>query len=242
MKNLMIALFLVLAAGPAAAGQMACVYDLEGEVSVQRPGGNWEPASKGAPLNEGDSLRTGGRAWSELLFKDGSYVKVEAGSEVSMEKLLAGKEERVLSFSFLRGKALWMASKLKKIAASKFSIRTPTAVCAVRGTDFTMIVSTSGETAVGLYEGEVSLSGGAGEKTLAAGGEAAAGAGGITVQGRMSGLMKAEERRYRRVKGRVESLRKRLAEREDFIDDYIRRQEKALSDFEKRRQEKLKRR
>lgn len=242
MKNLMIAGLLALAAWPAAAGQMACVYDLEGEVSVQKPGAGWGAAAKGAPLNEGDSLRTGGKAWCELLFKDGSYVKLEAGSEVSMEKLLAGKEERALSFSFLRGKALWMAAKLKKLAASKFSIRTPTAVCAVRGTDFTMIVSTSGETAVGLYEGEVALSGEAGEKTLAAGGEAAAGASGVTVQDRLSGLMKAEERRYRRVKGRVESLRKRLAEREDFIDDYMRRQEKSLSDFEKRRQEKLKRR
>ncbi|MHB0994910.1 MAG: FecR family protein [Elusimicrobiales bacterium] len=242
MKNLLIAVLFTLAALPAAAGQMACIYDLEGEVSVQRPGGAAEKGRKGLALNEGDSLRTGGKAWCELLFKDGSYVKLDADSEVSIEKLLAGKEERALSFSFLRGKALWMAAKLKKIISSKFSIRTPNAVCAVRGTDFTMIVSTSGETSVGLYEGAVALSGEAGEKTLAAGGEASAGAAGITVQDRMSSLMRAEERRYRRVKGRVEGLRKRLEAREDFIDDYMRRQEKALSDFEKRRQEKLKKR
>lgn len=242
MKNLLIAGLLTLAAMPAAAGQMACVYDLGGEVSVQRPGGAAEKARKGLALGEGDSLRTGAGAWCELLFKDGSYVKLDAGSEVSMEKLLAGREERVLSFAFLKGKALWMAAKIKRIAASKFSVRTPTAVCAVRGTDFTMIVSTAGETSVGLYEGEVALAGAAGEKTLAAGGEASAAADGITVQDRMSSLMRAEERRYRRVKGRVESLRKRLEAREDFIDDYMRRQEKTLSDFEKRRQEKLKKR
>lgn len=242
MKNLLTAAILALTAAPAAAGQVACVYELEGPVYLQKAGGTREAARKGAPLNEGDALSTGDKAWCELLFKDGSFVKLEAGSEVSAEKLAADKEGRIFSFSFLRGKALWMAAKLKKMAAAKFSVRTPGAVCAVRGTDFTMIVSTAGETAVGLYEGEVALSNEAGEKTLSAGGEAAAGPAGITVESRMSSLMRAEERRYRRVKGRVESLRKRLAEREDFIDDYMLRQEKKLSDFEQRRQEKLKKR
>jgi hypothetical protein len=41
------------------------------------------------------------------------------------------------------------------------------------------------------------------------------------------------------VKGRVEALRKRLAAREDFLDDYMNRQQKAVSALESRRKEKL---
>ena len=243
MKTILLSALLAIAAMPAAAGQLACVYDLSGAAELQKAGtGQWLPARKGLPIDQGDRLRTGQSAWCELLFKDGTFIKLEADSETAAETLQASASERVFSFSFLRGKALWMAAKLKKNVTSKFTVRTPSAVCAVRGTDFSIIVSTSGETSVGLYQGEVALSNEGGEKTLLAGNEAAAVPGEIALQARLSALMKAEEKRYRRVKGRVETLRKRLAAREDFIDDYISRQEKVLADFEKRRQEKLKKR
>lgn len=243
MKTILFSALLALTALPAAAGQIACIYDLAGPAELQKAGSEqWLPARKGLPLDQGDRLRTGEKAWCELLFKDGSFIKMEAGSETAAETLQATPEGRIFSFSFLRGKALWMAAKLRKGAASKFSIRTPSAVCAVRGTDFSIIVSSAGETSVGLYQGEVAVSNELGEKVLLAGSEASAGPGEIALQARLSSLMKAEERRYRKIKGRVETLRRRLAEREDFIDDYVGRQEKALLDFEKRRQEKLKRR
>jgi len=243
MKTILLAALLTLAALPAGAGQLACVYDLSGTAELQKGGaGQWLPARKGLPLDQGDRLRTGQNAWCELLFKDGTFIKLEADSETAAETLQASASERVFSFSFLRGKALWMAARLKKNVTSKFTVRTPSAVCAVRGTDFSIIVSTSGGTSVGLYQGEVAVSNEGGEKLLLAGNEASAGTGEVALQARLSALMKAEEKRYRRVKGRVETLRKRLAAREDFIDDYISRQEKVLADFEKRRQEKLKKR
>ena len=231
------------AASAAAPGQVACVYDLAGEVSVQKTGSAaWLTAGKGLPLAEGDKVRTGSTAWCEILFKDGTFIKLDSDSETAAETVKITAEERSLSFSFLKGKALWMAAKLKKKIASKFSVHTPSAVCAVRGTDFSIAVSTSGETAIGLFNGVVALSNDSGEKELLPGGEASAGTGGIAVKDRFSTLMRAEEKRYIRIKGRVDSLRKRLEERNDFIDDYVSRQEKKLSDFEQRRQEKLKKR
>jgi hypothetical protein len=240
MKNLILFLLLAQAGAPLLAGETGCVYDLNGTAQVQKAGGaEWSPVRKGLPLAEGDRLRTGPQAWCELLFKDGTFVKMEADSETALESLKATAEERVFSFSFLKGRALWMAARLKGKLTSKFSVRTPSAVCAVRGTDFSVAVSTSGETSIGLFEGKVAVAGGSGEQELLAGGEASAGPGGVAVQARMSRLMKAEERRYARLKGRVEALRKRLAERDGFLDEYIARQEKALADFEKRRQDRL---
>lgn len=238
MKQIFLAL--LLAAAPAAAATLGCVYDLDGQVSLRRAGSqDWAQVAKGVALQEGDALRTGAATWCELLFKDGSYIKLEADSETAVEQLKADAGERAFSFSFLKGKALWMAAKLKWKARSAFTVRTPSAVCAVRGTDFTVIVSTDGSTSVGLFEGKVAVSSGTAEKELQAGGEAAAHGGEIAVQNRLSSLMKAEERRYARVKGRVEKLRVRLREREAFIDEYVERQAKTLADFEKRRKDRL---
>ncbi len=224
-------------------GEAGCLYDLKGPVTMLKSGQKtWEPALKGRPVAEGDSIKTGAGAWCEILFKEGSFIKLEENSEAAAESLKASAQERVFSFSFLKGKALWMAAKFKGKVTSKFSVRTPRAVCAVRGTDFSMIVSSSGETTVGLFEGKVALSGDKEEKELLAGGEATADAGGLTVQGRLSKLMKKEELRYSKVKNRVENLRKRLEERDAFIDEYINRQQKKLSDFDARTEEKLKKR
>jgi hypothetical protein len=252
MKKLLLAAALLFGALPLMAGETGCLYELKGPVEVLKAGTEaWQPAKKGRPVVEGDRLRTGPGAWCEVLFKDGSFIKLEERSEAAAETLKASAEERVFSFSFLKGKALWMVAKLKGKVSSKVSVRTPTVVCAVRGTDFSIIVSTAGQTTIGLFDGKVALSGGelsgkdvlaSGEKELLSGGEASADAAGLSVETRLSKMMKAEEKRYSRLKGRVESLRKRLEERQDFIDDYINRQQKKLSDFDARRAEKMKKR
>ena len=241
MKRLLLGLLLAGLTAAASASETGCVYDLNGAALIKQAGtAAWLPARKGLPVAEGDSLRTGKGAWCEVIFRDGTFVKLEENSETSADTLRSSSEERAFSFSFLKGKALWMAAKMKGVAASKFSVRTPSSVCAVRGTDFSMIVSTSGGTTVGLFEGKVALSSGTVEKELLSGGEASASAGEIAVQARLSRLMQAEQRRYARIKGRVDGLRKRLAERDSFIDDYVARQQKTLEEFEARRKAKLK--
>lgn len=241
MRKILLSALLALPALPAAAAETGCIYDLGGTAQIQKSGaGQWLTALKGLPVAEGDRLRTGAGSWCEILFKDGSFIKLDADSETAADTLRASAEERVFSFSFLKGKALWLAAKIKGKAASRFSVRTPSAVCAVRGTDFAITISTAGETSVGLFEGLVDISSPDGQtKPLEAGGEAFAGYGEIAVQRRLSALMKAEQKRYLKVKKRAESLRKRLAERGDFIDDYVARQEKKISDFRKRQKERL---
>jgi len=243
MKKILLVSALLFGALPLMAGETGCVYDLKGPVEIMKTGqAEWKPALKGRPVAEGDRLRTGAGAWCEVLFKDGSFIKLEAGAEAAAESLKATAEERSFSFSFLKGKALWMVAKVRGKVEAKFIVRTPTVVCAVRGTDFSMLVSTAGQTTIGLFDGKVALSGAAVEKELLSGEEASADAAGLSIQDDLSKMMKAEEKRYSRLKSRVESLRKRLEERQDFIDDYIGRQQKKLSDFDARRAEKLKKR
>ncbi|HBA60726.1 MAG TPA: hypothetical protein DCZ92_07895 [Elusimicrobia bacterium] len=225
----------------ASAGATACVYALSGDVQLMKTGETaWLPAAKGMPVAEGYRLKTGDKASCELIFKDGTFLKVDPGTETSFDELKITPEGRTYIFKLLRGKALWLAAKLKKFK-SKFSVHTPVSVCAVRGTDFAVMVSSTGETNVGLFEGVMAVSGPDGqEKELLAGSEASAAAGGeVAVQNRLSRLMQVEKRRYEKLRGRVEALRKRMDERDGFVDDYINRQQTKLDALEKRRQEKL---
>jgi len=150
----------------------------------------------------------------------------------------ASVTNRSYIFSFLAGKAMWLAAKFKTAVASKFEVRTPSAVCAVRGTAFTVAVS-SQDTAVGLFEGNLAVAAGSESKEITQGSEATVSRGTLAVQTRLSRLMEAENKRYGKLKNRVEELRKKLAERDDFIDSFLAAQDKKISDYEKRKAEKL---
>ncbi len=241
LKILLAALFL--AAPGARAAETGCVYGMHGEVRIQSSaGGPWAEAYRGTPFSEGDAIRTGESSWCELLLRDGSFIRLDADAQVSAEELRVHEGDRFFLFSFLRGKALWLAAKLKPAGGGKFEVRTPSAVCAVRGTDFAISVSTEGRTDVGLFDGAVLLSTGSSHEALLPGGEAEAERGRLAVQARLSRLMLAEERRWKKLKSRVERLRERLRERQDFIDRYVAERRKALSKFKDRQREKVERR
>ena len=155
-----------------------------------------------------------------------------------VDTLRLGKDSRDYGFNFIKGRILWMAAKLKH-KMSKFKIRTPSAVCAVRGTDFTIDV-TSATADIGLFEGQLDITSEGRETTLSAGSEAVVEPGaGVQVSDRLSKFMKAEQRRYLKLKKHADNLRLKLEARENFIDEFVQAQQKKLKDFEDRRQEKL---
>jgi len=53
-----------------------------------------------------------------------------------------------------------------KIASRRFEVRTPTAVCAVRGTEFTIDVDARGQTEVRMFTGLMSVTDGHGRETM----------------------------------------------------------------------------
>ncbi|MCX5790918.1 MAG: hypothetical protein NTY45_01690, partial [Elusimicrobia bacterium] len=79
---------LFLAPPAAAAGEAGCIYDHSGAAQLLKAGGgSWAPAWKGLPLAEGDRVRTGDKGWCEVLLKDGTFVKLDAGSEALVSEL-----------------------------------------------------------------------------------------------------------------------------------------------------------
>ena len=132
-------------------------------------------------LLAGSSLRTGAQASATLEFQDGSRVLVRQQTELrltqSEQRALSGS--RVIDIELLHG-ALENTVKPGD-PAGRFEIRSPSAIAAVRGTEF-RVNATNRQTWTEVLEGSVVVSNGAGQSA------AGAGAGSFTEAGRAPGL------------------------------------------------------
>lgn len=109
----------------------------------------WHLISKSTTLNEKDRIRCGTGSRLEILLASGHRIKMWPKSEISIEKINAQESKINLMLGRLRS---WV-KKLK--AKEKFEVKTPVAVCSVRGTDFTVEVGQDNQTTVQVYEGTV---------------------------------------------------------------------------------------
>jgi hypothetical protein len=119
------------------------VKAITGQVEVQRKGeAQWSPAVIGAKLVEGDNIRAWSRASARLDLPDGSTIFLAENSRIVVGKLdfdqqLQAREALFhLAVGKVRAVVSQAALRLVKARQSNFSISTPTAVAAVRGTDF----------------------------------------------------------------------------------------------------------
>ncbi len=139
----------------------ATLTDFLGDVSVQKPEEEvWLPVEKNMPLEEGDLLRTGSGAFAEILIDDGSLLKVEENTEIALDELSADSEtKRIESTIFLKIGRLLSNIVRFTYPGSRFDIETPTMVAGVRGTEFVVETADSEKTDVGVFEGEVAVTG-----------------------------------------------------------------------------------
>jgi len=120
---------------------------LKGQAKVRNPAvRTWVPAVVNYILTPGEEIRTERRSQVTLSFDDGSKVEIGPKSSFALE---AVRESR-FSMRFNVGR---MKAWVRKLTSRRFSVRTPTAVCSVRGTTFGVDVDPSGNTNVDLFEG-----------------------------------------------------------------------------------------
>ncbi|MBC7320399.1 FecR domain-containing protein [bacterium] len=104
----------------------------------------WVPVNKGDILDSGDSLKTGENSYAELRFSDGSTVKINPETEVSIYR-----DYLSLAIGYVR---LYITKLFPN-----FEVRTPSAIAGVRGTEFSVEVLEDQTTIVTVYEGEVDV-------------------------------------------------------------------------------------
>jgi len=140
------------------------VKSLNGAVRTKKSdSGVWNRVAERYVLSGGEEVRTGRRAKVTLEFKDGS--RVELGPKTSFTIENTGKKED----SFASMKIGWgrMRAWVRKSMSRRFRVRTPTAVCSVRGTEFGVDVNRqSGATQIDLMSGLLGVGDNQGNETL----------------------------------------------------------------------------
>lgn len=132
--------------------QLAVVHSFTGSVLLERfAAGPWAPLQL-APerLQAGSELRPGPDGAVELRFADKSRVVVEAGSDFTLNDGDKTQDHVSLASGSLRA---WIHPSEEP----HFYVRTPTAVCTIRGTRFKVEVAKDGATTVQLFEGKLSV-------------------------------------------------------------------------------------
>ncbi|MFA6029517.1 MAG: FecR domain-containing protein [Elusimicrobiota bacterium] len=170
----------------------------EGEVVVYPAGAeeSSEPETD-MPLDAGDRIETGADGRAEVALDSESLVEIGPKSVFTVESL----DEKESWLSLKLGS---LTAKLKKLAAGRsLRVRTPSAVAAVRGTEFAVDVPEEGETRVGVFdEGRVEVSGEQGSTELSANQETQ------VLRGRAPGRP-AALKRFKKLRARIVRLRER---------------------------------
>lgn len=155
---LALAALCMLLGGPA--WSLVTISYMSGRVSRQRPGNQaWEEVQLGTALSAGDLVRTARGATAALAFDDGSRVVLEGGSSLTVREVKPSASLFDLAVGTLKA---FVAS----VRSRRFEVKTPTAVCAVRGTEFQVQVTPQGQTNVQMFEGLLAVSDGHGNETL----------------------------------------------------------------------------
>ncbi|MEW6041932.1 MAG: FecR family protein, partial [Elusimicrobiota bacterium] len=133
-------------------------YAFSSQAIIQRAGGqcevfakaDWVKASAGMPLYQSSKIRTKTKmSYCDVLFEDGHSIRVGGNTAVTLSDLTSEK----IQISLEKGN---VRSKVKKLLKAKFyGVKTPTAVAAVRGTDFNVAYENQ-VTKVEVFEGVVS--------------------------------------------------------------------------------------
>jgi len=220
---------------------VGCIYKFSGNVEVFSPEKNtWEKVKKYISIKEGNKIRTGKNAFCDIVMQDGSTIRLSENTEIDITTLKLTNKNQNYKFKINIGKILGLMGKLNS-KESSINIHTPTAVMAIRGTDFSVITSTE-ETNIGLFEGEVNIKTETEEEiTLKPDMEALIQKGKKSnVQDRLSKVMEKEKERWQKVKEYVEGIRKKMQERESYLHERLQEQKSKIEEWEKRKEEKLK--
>ena len=128
----------------------AYIDDMRGKVEMRKSGSSlWDElsGSEKVYLKSGDELRTARASTALIIMEDGSKVKI---APLSAFKMNAEDNDKV-SLGLVFGRVRSWVKKFSK----KFEVRTPSAVCAVRGTDFMVSADADGNSRIEVYEGSV---------------------------------------------------------------------------------------
>lgn len=139
---------------PEELGRISFVLGRPGEVRVLHVSEDlWQPAKTKMPIYLGDKINTQAESRCEVKLSDGSVIRIGENSQFDFEKSLLTSNKRSFDAALAHGK-IW-ANIVSLVWGEKFEIKSPTAVCAIRGTIYS--IETDSTTRVAVYDGQVDV-------------------------------------------------------------------------------------
>lgn len=132
----------------AVAADIATILFLKGKVEVKPvKTDKWVEAYKGMSLSTSDTIRTGYRSWAEIAFDKElkNIVKIDENTEFTLSQISP------MRLNLMVGNIYLLVEKLDK--GSTFEVRTPTAVCGIRGSGLGTKTDAK-KTVTSAYEGD----------------------------------------------------------------------------------------
>jgi len=113
----------------------AIITFTQGDVTYQHVGENKAPAAKGVKLPAGSILTTG-KGSVTLVFADGSSMILEPNSHLELDALSSFESNGMVDSSVRLNRGTLKTRVIKREPRSQFRTITPSAVAAVRGTEY----------------------------------------------------------------------------------------------------------
>ena len=114
--------------------------------------------SQGVALHEGDTIVTGSNAFARLTFSDGSHTVIPSNSRLKLERLRRFIINDAADHRLVIEQGRSESRVTSRQRPGGFRVITPTAVSAVRGTEFRVAYDAEREiTATGVLEGRVAV-------------------------------------------------------------------------------------
>ncbi|MEK6796080.1 MAG: FecR family protein [Spirochaetota bacterium] len=140
-----------------AADAIGMFRSVSGSVSCNSADGKTKSVGKtGAAIPAGYVVKTAAASKAEIQLADGSIITINEKSVIALNSnLINTKNKKNVSFGVLMG---GMKLKVNKLTGSdEMKVETPTAVAAVRGTDFEVALASDGSTMVAVNDGKVNV-------------------------------------------------------------------------------------
>lgn len=131
----------------------ATISFMAGDVKVVRDG-KANKAEFQMALASGDIIKAGSGSFADISYENGTVIKVQQNSTVRIgSKNVAGSDSMSVTSGVVSGKF----AKLMKDSNATQKIYTPTTVCSVRGTEFSVAVSEGADSRVQMQEGTLDV-------------------------------------------------------------------------------------
>lgn len=106
---------------------------VNGEVLIRHGNGNFVLAQEGDVLAAGDTIRTGTAAYAEITYFEGSSVRLDAETELTVEALTTEADGGAVSRMTQTLERTWHSVTKLITGGTRYEVRAPSSTASVRG-------------------------------------------------------------------------------------------------------------